>query len=271
MDICQFKPFIGQDEYEAIKDCFDINWITEGPKSKKFVSQLCSFMNVKYGVLAPNGTLALYLALRSLGIKKGDEVIVPDFTFIGSANSIEMTGATPIFCDINDYLQIDIKSCEKMITCNTKAIMPVHIYGMACNMDEVGALAKKHNLLIIEDAAQAIGVKWNNKHCGTFGNIGCFSFFADKTITTGEGGFICTNDENIYNKLLYLRNQGRIHRGTFVHPEIGYNFRMTDIQSAIGLKQLDKFPIIKKNKLNIFETYKKLLKNNKNVKIIGKL
>ena len=268
MKICQFKPFIGEDEYASIKECFDINWITEGPKSDEFVKKLCKFMNVKYGVLAPNGTLGIYLGLKSLNIKNGDEVIVPDFTFIASANAVEMVGATPIFCDIGDDLQIDINSCEKLINEKTKAIMPVHIYGMACNMDKVCQFAKKHNLFIIENAAQAIGVTWNDKHCGTFGEIGSFSFFADKTITTGEGGFVCTNNADLYKKLLYLRNQGRINRGTFIHDEIGYNFRMTDIQSSIGLIQLQKFDIIKTKKIDILKKYTKLLNNNSNIQII---
>lgn len=271
MDICQFKPFVGTEEYESIKSCFDINWITEGPKSKEFVTRLCKLMNVKYGVLAPNGTLALYLGLRAIGITNGDEVIVPNFTFIASANSIQMCGAIPKFCDITDDLQINIDDCERLLTNKTKAIMPVHIYGIASNMEKVCDFAKKHNLKIIEDAAQGINIYWDGKHTGTFGEVGCFSFFADKTITTGEGGFVSTNNEEIYKNLLYLRNQGRINRGTFIHPEIGYNFRMTDIQSAIGLTQLDKLPIIVENKLRILSKYQELLKNNNHIKIIKPL
>ena len=237
--IPQFQPFLDNREYEAIKSCFDLNWVTEGPKSKEFVDKLCKMMNVKYGVLAPNGTLSLYMALKVLGIGKGDEVIVPNFTFIASANAIDMVGAKPVFCDIQESdLHIDIKKAEKLITCRTKAIMPVHIYGMACNMDEVIEFAKKHKLKVVEDAAQAVGVNWNGKQAGTFGDIGSFSFFADKTLTTGEGGLVVTDNEELYNKLLYIRNQGRLNRGSFIHPEIGYNFRMTDLQTSIGLVQI---------------------------------
>jgi perosamine synthetase len=271
MNICQFKPFIGEKEYESIKECFDFNWITEGPKSEKFVKRLCELLNVKYGVLAPNGTLSLYLGLKAIDIRCRDEVIVPNFTFIASANSIQMCGAIPRFCDITDDLQIDINDCERLITEKTKAIMPVHVYGIASNMDKVCEFAKKHNLKIIEDAAQGINVFWNNKHTGTFGDVGSFSFFADKTITTGEGGFVCTNNEEIYKKLQYLRNQGRINRGSFIHPEIGYNFRMTDIQCAIGLTQLNKLNIIVENKLRILSKYKELLKDNIHIKIIEPL
>jgi perosamine synthetase len=258
--IPQFQPYLDNQEYEAIKSCFDLNWITEGPKSKEFVDKLLKMMGVKYGVLAPNGTLSLYMALKSLGIGKGDEVIVPNFTFIASANAIEMVGAKPVFCDVQESdLHIDLKKAAKLVTKRTKAIMPVHIYGMACDMDAVMLFAKKHKLKVVEDAAQAVGVKWNGKQAGTFGEVGSFSFFADKTLTTGEGGLVVTNDEEIYNKLLFMRNQGRINRGSFIHPEIGYNFRMTDLQTAIGLVQLTKFPEIVKKKKKILDTYKKYL------------
>lgn len=264
--IPQFQPYLDNREYESIKSCFDTNWITEGPKSKEFVDKLCELIGVKYGVLAPNGTLSIYMALKAVGIGYGDEVIVPNFTFIASANAVEMCGAKPIFVDIREDLHIDINKCEKLINKRTKAIMPVHVYGMSCNMDEVMGFAKKHNLKVIEDAAQAIGIKWNGKHAGTYGDAGSFSFFADKTITTGEGGLVVTNSKETYEKLLYIRNQGRIDRGSFIHPQIGYNFRMTDIQSSIGLSQLEKLPEIIQKKSEILASYKKFLKSN--IKII---
>ena len=264
--IPQFQPYLDNKEYESIKSCFDLNWITEGPKSKEFVEKLLLLIGAKYGVLAPNGTLSIYLALRAIGIGPGDEVIVPNFTFIASANAVEMCGAKPVFADIKEDLHIDIDKCSFLVNSKTRAIMPVHVYGMACNMDEIMNFAKKHNLLVVEDAAQAIGIKWNNKHAGTFGKVGSFSFFADKTITTGEGGLVVTDDKDVYEKLLYLRNQGRIDRGSFVHPQIGYNFRMTDIQSAIGLSQLEKLNEIIEKKSIILKTYKKYL--DKSIKII---
>ena len=269
MKVPQFMPYVDMEEWKAIKNCFEINWITEGPKSKIFNEKICEIVGCKYGVFANNGTLALYLGLKAIGIKPGDEVIVPDFTFIASANAIEMAGAIPIFCDINkDDLQIDIDSCHKLITHKTKAIMPVHLYGFASNMDDVMKFANDNELLVIEDAAQALGIKWKGKGCGSFGDVATFSFFADKTITTGEGGFVCTNDKKIYEKLLYLRNQGRINRGSFVHPEIGYNFRMTDIQAAIGLKQLEKFSDIISKKQNNFNLYCKLLDGVDGIEVI---
>jgi len=257
--IPQFQPYFDDREYAAIKQCFDSNWITEGPKSKEFVEKLCKLMNVRYGVLAPNGTLSLYMALRALGIGRGDEVLVPNFTFIASANAVEMCGATPVFVDIDDDLHINISMAEKLVGKKTKAVMPVHVYGMACNMEAIMSFAEKHGLKVVEDAAQGVGITWNNKHVGTYGDIGSFSFFADKTITTGEGGLLVTNNEETYKKLLYVRNQGRIDRGSFIHPEIGYNFRMTDIQSAIGLVQLEKLPDIISKKATILKTYQQNL------------
>ena len=265
----QFEPYVGLDEYESIKSCFDINWITEGPKSKEFVEKLCKKIGVEYGVLAPNGTLALYMGLKAMGIGVGDEVIVPNFTFIASANAIEMVGATPVFVDVNvEDCQISVEDCERVITPKTKAIMPIQLYGMSSNMTEVMGFANKHNIKVIEDSAQGLGVEWAGKGCGSFGEVATFSFFADKTITTGEGGLVCTNDKDIYEQLLYIRNQGRINRGSFVHPEIGYNFRMTDIQSAIGLTQLGKFDEIAGKKNVIHKVYTDLLKDVTEIKII---
>ena len=270
MKVKQFEPFIGMEEYEAIRSCFENNWITEGPKSEEFRELLCQKIGVKYGVFAPNGTLALYLGLRSMGIGPGDEVIVPDFTFIASATSVEMTGATPIFADINaDDLQINVDDCHRLITSRTKAIMPAHLYGMTADMDEVMEFAEKYGIMVIEDAAQALGIRWKEKPCGSFGNVGCFSFFADKTITTGEGGFVVTDDSDTYDKLRYLRNQGRMSRGTFKHPEIGYNFRMTDIQAAIGICQIGKMESIIEAKSDIYNQYREELCDVGGAEIIG--
>ena len=269
MKVRQFQPFLGQEEYEAIKDCFDNNWITEGPKAKEFSNKLCSLMGSKYGEFANNGTLSIYLGLRAMGIGPGDEVIVPDFTFIASANAVEMCGAKPVFADIDrETLHADIRECEKLINKKTKAIMPVHIYGMSANMDEIMSLVDCYKLKVIEDAAQAIGVTWNGKHCGTFGDVGSFSFFADKTITTAEGGFVCTDDEEIHENIMYLRNQGRLNRGTFIHPQIGYNFCITDIQAAIGLVQINKLQLIKNKKQKILNLYKECLDGVDGLKIV---
>ena len=259
MNIPQFMPMLGEEEFNSIKDCFDANWFTEGPKAKAFKEKLLELTGAKYGEFAPNGTLAIYLALKAAGIGPGDEVLVPNFTFIASANSVLMVGATPVFVDVDCNLQIDVEECKKKLTSHTAAIMPAHMYGTCGNMEAIVDFAKQHELIVVEDAAQALGVHWNGKHAGTFGDVGTFSFFADKTITCGEGGFVVTNNEKIAEELIYLRNQGRINRGTFVHPAVGFNFRITDIHAAIGLVQFGKLEWIRNRKLEIYNKYKEKL------------
>ena len=268
--VLQFAPFIGADEYGALRDCFEQNWITEGPKSAKFLEQLQALTGARYAVLAPNGTLAIYLGLRALGIGPGDEVVVPDFTFMGSATAVEMTGATPVFCDIDPQtLQAGVPHFAAALTPRTRAIMPVHVYGMTCEIGPLAAFARQHKLLVIEDAAQAIGVRYRGQHAGTFGDVGCFSFFADKTVTTGEGGLIVTDNERYYEALRLLRNQGRMDRGSFIHPAIGYNFRMTDLQAAIGLVQLSKLDEIVARKQALLALYHQRLESVRQVRFIS--
>jgi len=258
MKIPQFIPNIDKKDWKTLKQIFQTKWITEGSQSNELLTKLCRLITSKYGVFTPNGTLALYLGLKALKIGIGDKVIVPDITFIASANAVKMTGATPIFVDTDLNGLVDIESCEKAIknVSHIKAIMPVHLFGIAVNMDKINDFAAKHNLLVIEDACQALGVTWDSKQCGSFGDVGCFSFFADKTITMGEGGLITTQNFNIFQSLKMLRNQGRLNRGSFIHPTIGYNFRITDIQAALGVSQLSKFNKIIKRKLEIFNIYK---------------
>jgi perosamine synthetase len=268
--VVQYRPSIGPAEYASVGDCFETTWLTEGPKSEAFLEGLRDLMQVKHACFAPNGTLALYLALRAAGVGAGDEVIVPDFTFFGSASAIEMAGAIPVFCDIDpNTLQATASHFERHITGRTRAIMPVHIYGAACEMDAIVELARSRRLLIVEDAAQAVGVSYRGRPAGTFGDLGCFSFFADKTITTGEGGLIVTNDDAIYNTLRYRRNQGRIDRGSFIHPEIGYNFRITDMQAAVGLVQLSRLQEIARSKCEVLAHYRTGLAAIPEIRIIN--
>ncbi|MBI2031249.1 MAG: DegT/DnrJ/EryC1/StrS family aminotransferase [Candidatus Levybacteria bacterium] len=271
--IPQVYPYFTKDEEKEVLDTLRNAWVTEGPKAKSFISEMLKITGSKYGVLAPNGTLALYMSLMVLGIGPGDEIIVPDFTMIASSNAVYLTGATPIFVDVKiDDLNIDTDKIEKVITKKTKAIMPVHIYGAACDIDIIQKIAKKNKLFIVEDACQGHGLFYKNKHVGTIGDLGCFSFFADKAFTTGgEGGMVVTNDKRLYEKLLYFRNQGRLTSGSFIHPQIGYNFRMTDLQCAVGLAQIKKFDKILKKRLENHSLYEKYLVNLKNVEIIKPL
>ena len=267
--IFQLEPYFDGREIENLKVAVETGWVTEGPFSSQFVNSIKEFTGSKYALLANNGTLGLFISLLATGIKNGDEVILPDFTFNASASSVAFTGATPVFVDINaDDLQIDTSKIEQAVTPKTKAIMPVHIYGQACDMDPIIEIARKCKLKIVEDAAQGVGVLYKGIHTGTLGDAGVISFFADKTITTGEGAIILTNDESTYNKLKMLRNQGRLNSGTFIHSELGLNFRMTDLQCAIGVAQLEKFEIIKEIKLKNYNLYKEYLRNISEIEFI---
>jgi perosamine synthetase len=268
--IPQVQPWLTEAEREAVGRVLARNWITEGPESKAFSERLNAFIGASYGVFAPNGTLALALGLMALDIGPGDQVLVPDMTFIGSATAVLMVGATPVFVDVEpDNYQIDVGHAERLITERTRAIMPVHLYGSACDMDSVMALARRRGLRVIEDAAQGIGVGYCGRHVGSFGDIGCFSFFADKTLTTGEGGYVICQDSAIYDRLLHLRNQGRLDGGSYVHPEIGFNFRITDLQAAIGLAQLDRLPEIIARKAALHAEYGRQLAGIGDVRILG--
>lgn len=263
MKIPQFKSNIDKIDYQHLEKVFENNYVAEGPFSKEFHVKLLEIINADYGCFASNGTLALYLALKALEIGPGDEVVVQNTTFIASANAVEMTGAKPVFVDVLDYDDLSLDLAKVKITEKTKAIMVAHLFGTACtNIEMIRRFCDDHNLYLVEDAAQALGIKSNEKHCGTFGHIGTFSFYADKTITTGEGGFVVTNEESLHKRMLYLRNQGRIKSGTFIHPEIGYNFRITDMQGALGLSQLKKLDHIIKEKLEIRNLYKEYLNNH---------
>jgi perosamine synthetase len=265
--INQIQPFLNNKEKNSIKETIKNKWLTAGNKSKKFISMLTKLHKCKYGVLVPNGTIAITLALMALKLKKNSEVIMPNFTFFGTYSAIVLAGLKPILCDVDDKnFQIDLDSANKILTKNTKAIMPVHIYGGSVDMKKLLAFGKKHKLKIIEDAAQAIGVKYKNKPAGTLSDVAAFSFYADKTITTGEGGLVLTNKKNIYENLLKYQNQGRKKSGIFIHNHIGYNFRFNDVLASIGIEQLKKLNLIKKNKLKIYKLYKKELKNIKQVK-----
>jgi len=262
-----FTPSIGDEELRNVTDTIKTNWISsKGDYIKKFEEKFAEYCGVKYGVTTSNGTAALHLALATLGIKKDDEVIVPNFTMISSALAVYYTGATPVFVDAEESTgNIDIKKIEEKITQKTKAIMPVHIYGHPCDMDEINVIAKKHNLIVIEDAAEAHGAEYKGRRCGSLGDVGCFSFYANKLITTGEGGMIVTNNENIYKKAQYLKNLAFGKKRRFVHEEIGFNYRITNLQAAIGLGQMKKIDNFLKTKINNARLYSSLLKDIKGV------
>jgi perosamine synthetase len=269
--IKQVSVDIGHEEGIFLKNIVDSKWLTEGKYTNKFIEKIKKITGSRYVLPVSNGTLGLYVALLSLDLPRGSEILIPSFTFFGSASSAYFAGLKPVFVDVDpENYMATVGNYEKKISSRTVALMPVHIYGLSCDMNPLMKFAKKHKLKVIEDAAQAIGVKYNSKHCGTFGDVGVISFFADKTIAMGEGGAILTNNIKIFNKLKLIRNQGRPNSGTFIHSEFGMNFRVTDMQSAIGFAQLKRIDKKIKNKIRLFKRYSKNLKGCENINIIKK-
>lgn len=258
-----YQPALDGNEKKYVNECLDTGWISSrGEFIKKFEDSLCNFIGVNHAVSVSNGTVALHLALVTLGIGAGDEVIVPSFTYIASVSTISLTGATPVFVDsLEDTWQMNPDHVRKKITSQTKAIMVVHLYGHPCEMDELVKIAKENNLFIIEDCAEAFGSTYKGKHVGTFGDISTFSFYGNKTITTGEGGMVVTNDETLFDRAYHLRMHGLAKYREYWHDVLGFNYRMTNICAAIGLAQLEnaKDKITRKKKLA--EMYHKKLKH----------
>ena len=258
-----YQPNLSGNERKYVNECLDTTWISsKGKFVAEFETAFSNYVGIQNSTTTSNGTVALHLALLALGIGPGDEVIVPTLTYIASVNSIVYTGATPIFVDsISSSWQIDPSDIEKKITNKTKAIMVVHLYGLPCDMDSITALASKYNLFIIEDCAEAIGTRYKGKHVGTFGEIATFSFFGNKTITTGEGGMVCTSDSTLYERAVHFKGQGLATHRQYWHDVIGYNYRMTNICAAIGMAQLERIDNILLQKREIAEFYQEAFKN----------
>jgi dTDP-4-amino-4,6-dideoxygalactose transaminase len=232
------KPQIGDEEKKAVLEVLDSGMIAQGPRVKAFEEAFAQMCGTKHAVATTSGTTALHVAMLAHGIGRGDEVITSAFTFIASANSILYAGAKPVFVDIDPRtFNLDASRIEKAITKKTKAILPIHLYGLACDMDPIMKIAKKHGLVVIEDACQAHGAEYKGRKVGSFGT-GTFSLYPTKNMTSGEGGMITTNDPVIDEKCRVIRQHGM--RKRYYHDELGFNFRMTDILAAIGLEQLKK-------------------------------
>ncbi len=254
--IPQIEPWIDNSELIELTRVIESTYVVEHDLTKEFESMICDMTGSKYAVAMTNGTAALFCCLKALGVGVGDEVIVPDMTFIASANAVIMCGATPVLCDVDpDTMCMTDKTAERCLTKKTKAIMPVHLYGQSADMSSLVEFARRHNIHIVEDAAQGVGVKFKNKHVGTFGDLGVLSFYGNKTITCGEGGVIITDDEELRNICYRLKNHGRDGKGTFKHEHIGYNFCFTEMQAAIGISQMKKLPIIIEKKKTIRDLY----------------
>jgi len=256
-----YKPSLSGNEKKYVNDCLDSEWISsKGKYISLFEDKFRNYVGVKYATAVSNGTAALHLALVTLGICEGDEVIVPTFTYIASVSSIVYTGATPVFVDSDksDW-QMSIEDLKAKITPKTKAIMVVHLYGHPNKMDEIMKIANDNNLLVIEDCAESFGSTYKGKHTGTFGNIAAFSFYGNKIITTGEGGMMVTNDYSLYNKAYHLKMHGVSSEHYYWHDVIGYNYRMTNICGALGLAQLERADEVIEQKKQLAKKYNELL------------
>lgn len=232
------KPFIGDAEKQAVLEVLESGMLVQGPRTARLEEKFAAVCSTRHAVATSSGTAALHIALLAHGIGAGDEVITTPFTFIASVNSIIYTGARPVFVDIGeDTFNINPALIEAAITSRTKAIMPVHLYGYPCDMDAILDIAQRHNLAVIEDAAQAIGAEYRGQRVGSFGT-GCFSLYATKNVMSGEGGMITTDDDALAQRCRMLRNHGMQRR--YYHDMLGYNFRMTDLHAAIGLAQIDR-------------------------------
>ena len=267
------KPYFDKCEKNKILEPLETGWLVQGPNVEKFQTMFSEFTHSKYAIATSSCTTALHLGLIALGIKPGDSVIVPSFTYIASANAIEYTGAKPIFCDINPFtFNIDETKLEAVIekNKNVKAIMPVNLFGLCANLPKIIEIAKKYNLKVIEDSACGFDAWIQNKHSGTFGDVGCFSFHPRKSITTAEGGMLITDNPEIANTVRILRDHGasksdaqrHLEKGGSLLPEfniLGFNYRMTDLQGVLGVCQMEKAQLIMDKKRRIARMYDEAL------------
>jgi len=255
------EPLLGSREKELLIQCIDTGWVSsEGPFVKQFEESFSSYIGVEHGVAVCNGTAALETALYAAGIGKGDEVIMSTFTIISCAFAVLRLGAKPILVDIEpETWNMDVNQIESKITPLTKAIMTVHIYGHPVDMDPVLYIAKKHNLTIIEDAAEVHGAEYKGRKAGSIGHISSFSFYANKIITTGEGGMVLTNDNKMSKRAFSYRNLGFQRDRRFYHTELGYNFRMTNLQAALGVAQMERIEELVSFKRRMGDYYREIL------------
>tara|TARA_B100000886_G_scaffold305661_1_gene237543 strand:- start:39761 stop:40891 length:1131 start_codon:yes stop_codon:yes gene_type:complete len=256
-------PLIGEEEKILVNNCLDTGWISsEGGYIKEFEEKIAFICNRKYAIAVTSGTAAIDIAIASSKLKEGDEIIVPTFTIISCISEILRRRIKPIFIDVNPRTwNIDVEKIERKISAKTKAIMAVHIYGLPVEMEKINSLAKKYNLFVIEDAAEMLGQIYYGKPCGSFGDISTLSFYPNKHITTGEGGMILTNSSYLYERCKSLRNLCFMAEERFIHYELGWNYRMTNLQAALGIGQLKRLPEIIKRKREIGNLYNKYLKN----------
>jgi perosamine synthetase len=256
------EPWLGTKERLLLDECVRTRWVSsKGRFVGEFEHAFATYCGVKYGVATCNGTSALHLALACLDIGPGDEVIVPALSFIGTANPVTYVGATPVFVDSNiETWNVDPKAVERVITRNTRAIIVVHLYGHPAQMDEILAIAKRHGIYVIEDACEAHGAEYRGNKVGSLGTFGCFSFFGNKIITTGEGGMLVTDQFPLVERARMLRDHGMSRRKKYWHSHIGFNYRMTNLQAALGVAQMERIDHVIERKRRNARLYNSLLK-----------
>jgi len=258
------RPSFKGNEKAYLLDTIESGWISSiGPYIVRFEQEFARYHGVKHAVATHNGTIALHLALAAAGIGPGDEVIVPDFTFIATANSVRYCQATPILTDIDpDDWNISPAAISENISSHTRAIVPVHLYGNPARISEIMAIARKHDLIVVEDCAEALGAEYNQKKVGTFGDIGCFSFFGNKIITTGEGGMCITNRDDLAERMRILRDHGMNREKKYWYDFPGFNYRMTNMQAAVGLAQLEQIESLLSERDQILSHYQDAFSRN---------
>jgi perosamine synthetase len=256
-----YEPSLSGNEKKYVMECLDSSWISsKGKFVTEFEKKFAEFTGASHATTVSTGTVAIHLALLALGIGPGDEVIVPTLTYIASVNAIVYCGATPVFVDsLKDSWQIDPADVKRKISPNTRAVMAVHLYGQMCDMDPLVKICKDNGIFLIEDCAEATGSYYKGKHAGTIGDIATFSFYGNKTITTGEGGMVITNDETLFDRSVHFKGQGLAKHRQYWHDVIGYNYRMTNICAAIGLAQLEQVDKFLKAKKQVAGWYQKYL------------
>jgi perosamine synthetase len=260
-------------ELPLLKKVIESNFLNDGELTDQFAKTIAELTGAKFGIGVTSGTAAIYLSLMALDVGYGDEVIVPDISFIATANAVSMTGATPVFADVDaDSLNLSGKAMEATITPKTKAVVPVHVSGRAADIERIIEIAREHGIGVVEDAAEAFCSRFKTCCLGTFGRTGCFSFSPNKMITTGQGGVIVTNDETIFRRLRELKDQGRPVRGSGgadVHKSIGFNFKLTNLQAAVGLGQLEKLtPRMERVRRN-YSIYRDELATTKGIRVLS--
>lgn len=267
------EPLLGKEELEYITDCIKSGWISsKGSYIERFEEAFSRFCGVRYGVTATNGTNAIHLALAALGIGRDDEVILPTFTMIATAYAVLYTGAKPVFVDSEDKTwNMDVSRLPDLINKRTKVLLPVHIYGHPVDMDPLLDVARRHNLFVVEDAAEAHGAEYKGKRCGSLGDLGCFSFYANKLITTGEGGMVVTDSKKLSGRLRSLKDLAHSPKKRFLHFELAYNYRMTNMQAAIGLAQMKRIKFLIEKKRKMASLYQRYLKDIRGLRLPGEM